>query len=192
MGDAGTASAVAAFTRRFRRALRAGGSGDNEGMNPESTRLLVDLLRRRRVAALATLHDGHPAASAVPFALADDARSVVVHVSGLAAHTRQMLEHPQVALVVMAEDDGSLMAQALPRVGLQGVARAVEADSAEHERARAVYLAKFPQAAELFEFSDFQVFVIDVVEARLVAGFARAHTLWPDDLQRHAGVVPSR
>jgi len=161
-------------------------------MNPESTRLLVQLLRQRRVAALATLQDGEPAASAVPFALADNARSVVIHVSGLAAHTRQMQEHRRVALVVMAEDDGTQMAQALPRVSLQGVAQVVPPGSDEHTRARALYLARFPEAAELFEFPDFQLFSIDIVEARLVAGFARAHTLWPDDLQRHAGVAPSR
>jgi putative heme iron utilization protein len=155
-------------------------------MHPQSVDILRLLLRERRVAALGTLQDGEPVVSAVPFAASDDAGSIVIHVSSLAAHTRNLQAHPAVSLMVMAEDDPRQMAQALPRLTLQGQARFVEAGSDDERRCKALYLAKFADAAELFGFADFRLVMIAVREARLVAGFARAHTLGPEDLKRHA------
>ena len=157
-------------------------------MHPQSVDVLRLLLRARRVAALGTLQDGEPAVSAVPFAVSDDACSIVIHVSGLAAHTRNLQAHPAVSLLVMAEDDPRRMAQALPRLTLQGHARIVEAGSDDYRHCKALYLARFADAAELFDFADFRLVAVAVREARLVAGFARAYTLGPDDLKRHAAL----
>jgi putative heme iron utilization protein len=156
-------------------------------MHPQSVDVLRLLLRERRVAALGTLQDGEPAVSAVPFAASDDACSIVIHVSNLAAHTRNLQAHPAVSLMVMAEDDPRQMAQALPRLTLQGQARIVDPGDDAYGPSRALYLAKFADAVDLFGFADFRLVVIAVDEARLVAGFARAYTLGPDDLRRHAG-----
>jgi putative heme iron utilization protein len=145
-------------------------------MHPQSVEVLRLLLRERRVAALGTLQDGEPVVSAVPFAASDDACSIVIHVSSLAAHTRNLQAHPAVSLMVMAEDDPRQMAQALPRLTLQGQARIVDPGDDAYGSSRALYL-----------FADFRLVVVAVHEARLVAGFARAYTLGPDDLRRHAG-----
>ena len=160
-------------------------------MNPESTQTLQTLLRTRRVAALGTLQEGEPAVSMVPFVASADARQFVIHVSGLAAHTRNLQRNPAMSLMVMADDDPVQMAQALPRLTVQGTARVLATGDVGHAVAKASYLAKFPDAADLFDFPDFNVVAVDVREARLVAGFARAHTLYPDDLQRLAGMAPS-
>jgi hypothetical protein len=87
----------------------------------------------------------------------------------------------------MAEDDPRQMAQALPRLTLQGQARIVDPGDDAYGSSRALYLARFADAADLFGFADFRLVVVAVHEARLVAGFARAYTLGPDDLRRHAG-----
>lgn len=63
------------------------------------------MLATRPVAALATLHRGEPAVSMVPFVLPAGRTDLVIHVSALATHTRDMQAHPQVSLLVMAEAD---------------------------------------------------------------------------------------
>lgn len=156
-------------------------------MNPESTRMLQTLLHERRVAALGTLQDGEPSVSMVPFASSDDARRLIIHVSGLASHTRNLQASPAVSLMIMDHEDPVQMAQALGRVTVQGTARVLDTGDAGYSAARASYLARFPDAADLFEFPDFRLVAIDAREARLVAGFGRAHTLYPEDLTRLAG-----
>lgn len=135
------------------------------------------LLERQPVAALATLHRGAPAVSMVPFALVDAAQGLAVHVSRLATHTADMLAEPQVALLVTALPGDAPTPLALPRLALQGRARACEAGSAEHAQARAAYLAKLPDAEPLFDFPDFMLFLIEPESARWVAGFGRATSL---------------
>lgn len=68
--------------------------------------VLHSLLLDRSVAALATLHDGRPSASMVPFAAVvhQGRLRIVTHVSGLAAHTRDMRSSPEVCLLITAAE----------------------------------------------------------------------------------------
>jgi hypothetical protein len=50
-------------------------------------------------------------------------------------------------------------------------------ESDEYAQARSAYLAKLPDAAELFSFSDFSLFIIEPKSVRYVAGFGRAMSL---------------
>lgn len=144
---------------------------------------LSKLLTRQPVAALATLHQGEPAVSMVPFALLPSGRGVVIHVSRLATHTADMLAHPGVALLVTAAPGEAPTPLALPRASLQGRARACPPESAEYAGARAAYLAKLPDAQELFSFADFSLFLIDPESLRFVAGFGRAMSLGGERLR---------
>ena len=66
------------------------------------TRELRALLHTQRVAALGTLGDnGAPQVSMVPYAIAPSCGCLVLHVSGLAAHTRNLQKAPAVSLLVM-------------------------------------------------------------------------------------------
>lgn len=76
---------------------------------------------------------------------------------------------------------------ALPRVSIQGRARQCAPESAKCAQARAVYLAKLPDAEELFSFSDFSLFIIEPDTARYVAGFGRAMSLTSKRLQDALG-----
>lgn len=147
-------------------------------MDAEVSCLLRRLLDERPVAALATLHRGEPAVSMVPFVLDVQGAPprLLIHVSALATHTRDMLDHPRVALLVTAEA-GSAVAQALPRVSLAADARPLPRDGTEYAAARALYLDRFPDAAQTFELGDFSLFALAPVSARLVGGFGRAHAL---------------
>ncbi|HVZ46210.1 MAG TPA: pyridoxamine 5'-phosphate oxidase family protein [Ramlibacter sp.] len=152
-------------------------------MDEESSRLLRSLLDTRRVAALATLHRGEPAASMVPFVLASEDARLLIHVSELATHTRDMLETPRVSVLVAAGTDGPWLPHALPRVSLQCDARPLERSGGQYASAKSRYLDCFAEAEQMFELGDFSLFALGPISARLVAGFGRAYSLAGDALQ---------
>ena len=85
------------------------------------TRELRALLQTQRVAALGTLcEDGAPLVSMVPFAIEAGQPCLVIHVSGLAAHTRNLQSSPRVSLMVMRAEAEGEPVHALPRVTLEG------------------------------------------------------------------------
>ena len=132
------------------------------------------------IAALGTLHQGAPFVSMVPFALTRDAK-FILHVSRLASHTQDMLDDPVVSMLIMESEAPGKMPQSLARVSVQGHAEVIARDSEQHSGAQTIYLSRFPDAAPLFEFSDFDIFLIKPVSARFIAGFGRAMTLTADD-----------
>lgn len=142
---------------------------------------LVRLLRERPVAALACLDDdGAPALSMVPYAVAaerDGATSLILHVSGLAAHTRQMARDARVSLLILDRDDAAEMPQALQRASLQATAAFVEPGSPAHAHCEALYLARHPQAALMTQLPDFRFVRLTPTLLRHVAGFGAARTL---------------
>jgi heme iron utilization protein len=152
-------------------------------MAPDLANVLRSLLETQRIASLGTLQKGEPYVSMVPFALLPGG-VFVVHVSALAAHTKDMLASPQVSLLVIAPLEADAPAQALPRVTIQADAVPLDASMTEHAQARAAYLARFPQSAQTFELSDFSLFALRPRSLRVVGGFAQAKTVTPEGLAR--------
>lgn len=134
-------------------------------------------MRARAAGALGTLHEGAPFVSMVPYAVLPDGSAFAIHVSRLAAHTKDMLADPRVCLLVMQPEGKGVAAQALARVSIHGEAREMAKDSDEERECRAAYLARFPEAAPLTEFGDFSFFAIRPTQARFVAGFAQAMSI---------------
>ena len=155
-------------------------------MNRELTVVLQQLILGRMIAAIGTLHEGVPFVSMVTYAIASDG-SFVLHVSRLAAHTQDMLDHPDVSLLITESEASGKMPQALARVTVQGRAKMLERDSQKHIDARDVYLLRFPDAAPLFEFSDFNIVIIKPMSARVIAGFGQAITITGDDFSTTVG-----
>lgn len=154
---------------------------------PHESRLdreLRALLLQRPVAALGTLDDtGAPAVSMVSFALDSEDAALLLHVSGLAAHTRQMQRDPRVSLMVLGADDAAESPQALPRVSIAAQARFVEPGNEEAQRCCAIYLARHPQAELMTRLPDFRFIRLLPTSVRHVAGFGAARSLEPADLQ---------
>jgi putative heme iron utilization protein len=148
-------------------------------MDSTQAKMLRDLLHGQQVAALGTLHEGRPFVSMVPYAALGDGTGLVIHVSRLATHTKDMTSDPNVSLLVMAPPTPHVPPQAVPRVTIQGQATQCAEPSQVHAEARAAYLARFPQSAEMFGFSDFSLFVIQPTSVRFVGGFAQAASLSP-------------
>jgi putative heme iron utilization protein len=152
-------------------------------MTPDQAQTLRRLLESQRTASLGTLHEGEPYVSMVPFALLRDTPDFVIHVSQLSPHTKDMLQHPRVSLLVVASDTANTPPQALTRVTIQGTAERPSPSSPEHAAAREAYLTRFPQAAAMAELPDFFFFAIRPVSARFIGGFAQALSLGPETLK---------
>jgi putative heme iron utilization protein len=146
-------------------------------MTARATAPIKQLLHERSVAALGTLHAGAPYVSMVPYAIANDGSGLIIHVSRLSSHTRDLLADPRVSLMIMQAEGGGTSALALARVSTQGTAYEVPSDSPELPALRAVYLERFPEASQMFGFADFSLFKIQPDTIRVVAGFAQAYTM---------------
>lgn len=156
-------------------------------MNAEELSVIATLIRSRRVAALGTLRDNSPFVSMVAYAAEPGFGGFLLHLSRLAAHTRQLLVASQSSLLICEPDDGRDDPQTLARITLVGAATLIPAESAEHVAARACYMARLPAAVPLFDFPDFTLFRFVPSQARYVGGFARAYTLTPEQLRAASG-----
>src|SRR5262245_9587650 len=83
-------------------------------VNRELTVVLQQLIHGSRIAALGTLHQGEPFVSMVTYAVGKSGH-FILHVSRLAAHTQDMLDHPQVSLLITESEASGKMPQALAR-----------------------------------------------------------------------------
>ena len=155
-------------------------------MHTEELATIATLIRGQRQAALGTLRENSPFVSMVAYAAEPDFGGVLLYLSRLAAHTRQLLAAPQSSLLICEPDDRRDDVQTLARITLVGAATPIPAESAAYTTARACYLARLPSAAPLFDFPDFMLFRFVPSEARYVGGFARIYTLTAAHLNQAA------
>lgn len=161
-------------------------------MNTEDSALLAALLRKERIAHLATLRAGAPMASMtlyLPEPDLDRDRSsggfsaFYVHVSRLAWHTQDMLQDPRVALSIAETDDGRPDPFTLMRVSIRGEAFNLPNGDGPFASLKKAWLSRFPEQAINFELADFSFWRIAPRDARFVAGFGRIHNLSADALK---------
>jgi hypothetical protein len=137
------------------------------------TALARELLRKERVAVLATAserHGGHPFASLAPYALSASGDALLL-LSALAQHTRNLARDPRASLFVHDPAASSADPRTAPRLTLVGRVRRLA--GAEEADARARYLARHPEARGLLQL-DFALHLLEIEEAQLVGGFAAA------------------
>jgi hypothetical protein len=136
-----------------------------------------ELLLGQRSAALATLScklGGHPFVSSVDY-LADEKASVLILISQLAEHTKNIQADARVSLLIQSSPDN---VQASPRLTLTGNAEAVPESAREAEKQR--YLTCFPDAAAYFQL-DFVLYRIQPLQLRYVGGPGVARWIAPGD-----------
>jgi putative heme iron utilization protein len=129
------------------------------------------LLRAHRYGALCTLSkkfDGHPFGSITPY-LVDHDGSLLILISTLAEHTKNILADPRVSLITHSQDDPQIQAQG--RVTVLGEARSV----AEREQAGKRYLRYFPEAQAYLQMHDFSFYRIQPLAIRFIGGFGNIH-----------------
>ena len=153
-------------------------------MDQASEQTLARIIRKTRVAALGTLHDGGPNLSMVAYAFAQDFSAFYIHVSKLGRHTADMENDPHVSLLITETDDRRADPQTLARVAIHGTAGIFPRSEPDYSFVKNIYLERFPEAAQLFSLGDFNIWKITPKGGRYVAGFGRAFNLLPEALTK--------
>lgn len=128
------------------------------------------LLRAHRYGALSTLSkkfDGHPFGSIAPY-LTDHDGSVLLFLSALAEHTKNLLNDPRMSLITHDQNDARIQTQG--RITVVGSAHPLE----EREPYAARWLRHFPESEQLFALGDFGFYRLTPLSVRHVAGFGQA------------------
>jgi putative heme iron utilization protein len=129
------------------------------------------LLRAHRYGALSTLSkkfNGHPFGSITPY-LVDHDGSLLILISALAEHTRNILHDPRVSLITHNQADQHIQTQG--RITIVGTAALEEEREAVGKR----YLRYFPEAQTYYDMADFQFFRIVPQALRYIGGFGDIH-----------------
>jgi heme iron utilization protein len=151
-------------------------------MDAQSETLLAHIIRTTRIAALATLRDETPQTSMVAFAAADDFSAFHIFVSRLAQHTVDMQKDKRVSLLIAETDDGRPDPQTLARVSIRGAAESIQTGEPGYTPIKEQYLARFPEAEQLFNLADFNFWRIKPKGGRYVAGLAKAYNITAETL----------
>ncbi len=149
---------------------------------PERIRTLFALFDQVRVASLATLNNGAPFGSMVPYIVRPDNGCLYIHLSRMARHTRHIEADPRVAVLVTEADGPDKNPLALVRACLSGHIERVDRDAAEYDATRQAYLARFPDAEMIFQLPDFSFYRLAPEGIHLVAGFGKAFHIEPHNL----------
>jgi putative heme iron utilization protein len=152
-------------------------------VDSETSKLLSGLIRKERVAHLATLRGGAPMASMTLYLPAADLSAFCVHVSRLAWHTQDMLQDPRVALSIAETDDARADPFTLMRVSIRGEAVQIQNEDSSFRNLKGAWLARFPEQEINFELADFSFWRITPRDARFIAGFGRIYNLSAAELK---------
>jgi putative heme iron utilization protein len=153
-------------------------------MDQDSELALARLIRNTRIAALGTIHDGEANLAMVAVAVENDFSAFYIHVSKLGKHAGDMESNQRVSLLFTERDDHRADPQTLARVSISGTAAMVPRNEPDYSRFKNIYLARFPEAEQLFSLGDFNLWRISPKGGRFVAGFARAFNLVPEILKK--------
>lgn len=129
------------------------------------------MLRAHRYGALSTLSkkfDGFPFGSITPY-LVDHDGSLIILISGLAEHTKNILHDPRVSLITHDQRDAQIQTQG--RITLLGNAELIT----DKDTIGARYLRYFPEAESYFAMHDFAFYRIKPIAIRYIGGFGKIH-----------------
>ena len=148
---------------------------------------LRQLVWSERTASLGTLdHEGEVSLSRVPYAIDPQRGDLIIHISALASHTAQLLNHPRASVLIGEREVEGAPVHALPRVSIAVKAEtcAADTDGASLQAAQTCYLTRFPEAEPMTQLGDFRFVRLQPLGARHVAGFGAARSLEAQDLIR--------
>ena len=113
----------------------------------------------------------------VAYAAEPDLSSLLLFLSGLSEHTRNLISEPRVSLVISETDSGEGDPQTLARLTIKGNVQVVERTAPEFEDGWRTYVARLPDAGPRIVLGDFSLFRIGIASAHYVGGFAQAGTI---------------
>lgn len=153
-------------------------------MDAESEKLLANLIRNTRVAALATIRDEEPFLSMVPFVVMEDFSAFYIHVNRIAQHTVDMQKNKRVSFLITETDDSRTDPQTLARVSIRGSAEKLQNGEPGFTPIKAMYVARFPESAPFFKLDDYSLWRIKCKGGRFIAGTAKSYNITSETLEK--------
>ena len=159
--------------------------------NPKET--LGELLRRAKTLQMATLDAvGEPSISYAPF-VQDDAGNFYIFVSRLSSHTQEILQHPQLAVLLIEDEQEARQIFARTRVTYRCVAEVVVREAAEYAPLLDAMEARFGNVVGLLRgLGDFVMFRLVPQSGRFVMGFGQAFVLAGESLKELQHIGPGQ
>ena len=134
------------------------------------------MLRAHRYGALCTLSkkfDGHPFGSITPY-LVDHDGSLLILISTLAEHTKNIQHDPRVSLIIHNQESPDIQAQG--RITVIGTAQIIT----DRDKADTRYLRYFPETQSHLDMHDFSFYRIMPQSIRYIGGFGKIHWVKAD------------
>lgn len=147
----------------------------NFSENYTAARALVLQQKHGVLATLSQTVAGYPFGSVTPYAL-DRQGNVIILISNIAEHTKNIQTDHRVSLTILAHDEPDV--QAKGRVTLLADARPISLDALESQER---YYRYFPESRDYHKAHDFAFYLLDLVRIRYIGGFGRIYWLEPED-----------
>ena len=151
-------------------------------MDIQSEKLLAQIIRNTRIAALGTLRDEAPHVSMVEFVVTQDFSTFHIFASRLAQHIMDLQKNKRMSLLITETDDGRANPQTLARVSIRGSAELMQNGEPGYTPIKAMYIERFPESESLFKLADFGIWRIKPKGGRFIAGLAKAYNITPETL----------
>lgn len=153
-------------------------------MNQSPASQLLQLLTTQQTLQLATLDtNGNPAISYAPF-IRGESGNFYIFISGLASHTQDLLRHPNVAVMLIADEQNTRQIFARTRATYQCSAEVVARETPEATLLLDAMQARLGEVVGVLRgLGDFVLFRLKPQSGRFVMGFGQAFTLTGDGLQ---------
>ena len=163
-------------------------------MNPTALIHLRELVNQIRIATLATLREGIPNPSMVPFVpgLHLSVPAFYFRASTLAHHTQDFLADSRAGLMICQTDAPNQDTQFLARLSLLGEVVGPQSGSipgSDFQAAQDLYLARFPEARITLMLGDFATYAFVPLKGRYIAGPGQAFNLSASHLFELLGAV---
>ena len=161
------------------------------GKNPRE--ILGQLLDGSKTLQLATLDaKGEPSISYAPFVL-DAAGNFYIFVSGLSSHTQEIMRYPQVAVLVIADEQDARQIFARTRATYRCVAETVTREDAAFPPILDAMEARFGSVVGVLRgLGDFVLFRLKPQSGRFVMGFGQAFVLAGEGLRDFGHIGPDQ
>ncbi|EHT4942436.1 heme utilization protein HutZ [Vibrio sp. IRLE0018] len=143
---------------------------------------IKEFRHERQTLQLATVDsDGRPNVSYAPFVQNQEGYFVLI--SKIARHARNLLENPQVSLMMIEDEESAKQLFARKRLTFDAIACVVERDSELWHQVIAQMEARFGEIVSgLSQLEDFVLFNLKAERGLFVKGFGQAYQVSGDDL----------
>ncbi|EGQ7983692.1 heme utilization protein HutZ [Vibrio vulnificus] len=143
---------------------------------------IKEFRQERQTLQLATVDvDGRPNVSYAPFVQNQEGYFVLI--SKIARHARNLLENPQVSLMMIEDEEGAKQLFARKRLTFDAVASVIERDTQLWHQVITQMEERFGEIVSgLSQLEDFVLFNLKVERGLFVKGFGQAYQVSGDDL----------